>query len=86
MNYILTLAKSLKADPRDCFVKFFTNIENMNDTYRKDFQKELEDLRIRVKGFLLFYLYVKFPFVLMFCIIFLCIHTYLNRKILKKHM
>jgi len=49
MNYILTLAKSLKADPRDCFVKFFTNIENMNDTYRKDFQKELEDLRIRVK-------------------------------------
>ena len=59
MNYILTLAKSLKADPRDCFVKFFTNIENMNDTYRKDFQKELEDLRIRVKGFLLFYLYVN---------------------------
>jgi len=49
MNYILTLAKSLKADPRDCFAKFFTNMEKMNDTYKKDFQKELADLKKRVK-------------------------------------
>ena len=62
MNYILTLAKNLKADPRDCFAKFFTNIENMNDTYKKDFQKELEDLRKRVKGFYCLFYVELYPF------------------------
>jgi len=42
LQFILQLAKSMKADPRDCYIVFFNKFDKLEADYMKNFQEELD--------------------------------------------
>lgn len=50
LQFILELAKSLKQDPRNCFVAFFHKFKKAETEYMAGFHDELDSFKLRVKG------------------------------------
>lgn len=49
LQFILELAKSLKQDPRNCFVSFFEKFRKADESYNTGFYDELTAFKLRVK-------------------------------------
>lgn len=49
LQFILQLAKSMKADPRDCFIIFFNKFDKLEADYMKNFTEELDSFKGRIK-------------------------------------
>jgi len=49
MQFILQLATSMKADPRDCYIIFFNKFKKLDADYMKNFTDELNAFKDRIK-------------------------------------
>ncbi|XP_039248032.1 hsp90 co-chaperone Cdc37-like [Styela clava] len=49
LQFILELAKTLKQDPRNCFVSFFEKFKRADESYNTGFYDELAAFKLRVK-------------------------------------
>jgi len=49
LQFILQLAKSMKADPRDCYIIFFNKFSKLEADYMKNFTEELDSFKGRIK-------------------------------------
>lgn len=49
LQFILQLASSMKADPRDCFILFFKKFDKLEADYMKNFHEELNAFQLRIK-------------------------------------